>query len=153
MSTFALHVTASGFTNWGSIVGTDLGYVGGMLARRTYDASGFTGVAFWARLGAAPSNPVDARVRFVLLDANTDPDGGQCTPTGGALDGCYNDWGVDLTLTTAWRRFDIPFASLRQGEWGKRFAAFRSNAVYGLQWKFPRSAVVDVWIDEVAFTR
>lgn len=152
-STRALHLVARGFVTWGALFGTDLAYVGGDPPRRTFDASGFTGVSFWARLGTSTANAVDRTIRFALPDANTDAEGGRCAKAGGALDACYNDWSRTIELTDAWTRYDVAFSTLQQGDFGMSFPAFRADAIYGLQWKLFPGAVVDLWIDDVAFTK
>lgn len=150
-SKYALHMVASGFTNWGGLIGTDLAYLGGTPPRTTFDASAYTGVVFWARAGAMASAAKDRKVRFVLIDGDTDPDGGKCKQPGTPVDACYNDFGVDLTLTGEWTRYEVPFTSLKQSDYGMRFPAFLKDKVYGMQWKFAKSVNLDIWIDDVAF--
>ena len=68
-----------------------------------YDASGYAGIAFWAR--AAPG--ATGKVRLKIPDANTDPQGGVCAE-------CFNDFGADLALTSEWKQFVFPWPALKQ---------------------------------------
>lgn len=59
-----------------------------------YDASAYSGVSFYAKVGP---NTVKA-VRLKVPDVATDPDGKVCTE-------CFNDFGSDLTLSTEWKQY------------------------------------------------
>ena len=105
-----------------------------------YDASKFKGIAFFAKTGPK-STPA---IRVKVPDVNTDKDGKVCTE-------CYNDFGVDLNLTTAWKRYVVPFAGMSQlAGWGApHTASIDTSKLYGIQWQVasPGSAY-DVWIDD-----
>jgi endoglucanase len=108
-----------------------------------YDASRFTGIAFYARVapGAATA------VRLKVPDVDTDPDGHVCKE-------CYNDFGVDFQVTAEWTRYEVAFADLTQGSgWGDpRPAAIDLTRLYSLQWQVAtRGASFDLWIDDVSF--
>jgi endoglucanase len=109
-----------------------------------YDASQFTGVSFWAKRGADSTG----KVRLKVPDANTDPEGGVCTE-------CFNDFGADLTLTTEWKQYVVPFKAMRQlSGWGAPHKPHVSaDKLYGLQWQVQvPSARYDIWLDDVTFT-
>jgi endoglucanase len=103
-----------------------------------YDASRYTGVTFWAK------GP--AHIRFKMPDAYTAPGGGNCKD-------CYNDFGIELALTSQWERYTIPFAWLaQQSGWGDPRPEVAANALYGMQWQFgTRGRSFDVWVDDIAF--
>jgi endoglucanase len=103
-----------------------------------YDASKYSGVTFWAK------GP--AHVRFKIPDAYTAPGGGNCKD-------CYNDFGVELALTSEWERYTVPFAWLaQQPGWGDPRPELATNAIYAIQWQFgTRGRDYDVWVDDIAF--
>jgi endoglucanase len=105
-----------------------------------YDASKFKGIAFFAKTGEKSTTSI----RVKVPDVNTDKDGKVCTE-------CYNDFGVDLNLTTAWKRYVVPFASMSQlAGWGApHTAAIDAHKLYGIQWQVASpGAAYDVWIDD-----
>lgn len=109
----------------------------------TYDASGYTGIAFSAK--RAPGSA--AAIRVKLPDGNTDPDGGACTE-------CYNDFGIDVQLTEEWTRYEVSFADLKQQVgWGDpRPPAIDASKLYGVQIQVSqRAAAFDVWVDDIEF--
>lgn len=109
-----------------------------------YDASKYGGVSFWAKKGAGSTG----KVRLKIPDNNTDPDGGVCSE-------CFNDFGMDLTLTEQWQLYTIPFHALKQQKgWGKpRKSEVDAKTVYGLQFQVndPGQAY-DIWVDQIRFT-
>jgi endoglucanase len=109
-----------------------------------YDASAFTGVAFYAKVGPGST----ANVRLKVPDVNTDPVGKVCTE-------CFNDFGADLTLTSEWKRYTVPFATMKQMDgWGAPHPVnIDKSKLYGLQWQVTETrATYDVWVDNVQFT-
>jgi len=109
-----------------------------------YDASAYTGVSFWAKVGAGSIKTV----RLKVPDIDTDPDGKRCTE-------CFNDFGADLTLTDKWQKYTIPFATMKQMDgWGSPApATVDKSKLYGLQWQVSaQGASYDIWVDDVQFT-
>jgi endoglucanase len=109
-----------------------------------YDASKYTGISFWAKVGPGSTKTL----RLKVPDVNTDPDGKVCKE-------CFNDFGADLTLTDQWKKYTLPFASLKQmKDWGDpNPASINKSKLYGMQWQVNDSgASYDIWIDEVQFT-
>jgi hypothetical protein len=109
----------------------------------TYDASRYTGVAFWAKRSAASATGV----RFMVGDVNTDPLGKVCTE-------CDNDFGVSFEVTEQWTRYVVSFADLKQeGGWGApRPEAIDKSKIYGLKWQVSTPGTeFDVSIDQVSF--
>lgn len=103
-----------------------------------YDASRYTGIAFWAK------GP--AHIRFKIPDAYTSPGGGYCKD-------CYNDFGIELALTPEWERYTIPFEWLaQQPGWGDPRAEIAAEGLYEIQWQFgSRGREFDVWVDDIEF--
>jgi len=109
-----------------------------------YNATAYKGVAFWAKVGAGSGT----KVRIKLPDADTDPEGKVCKD-------CFNDFGIDLELTTKWTRYVVPFSAATQlPGWGSpRPGAFDASKVYGIQWQVNTpGAAYDVWVDDIEFT-
>jgi endoglucanase len=103
-----------------------------------YDASRYSGIAFWAK------GP--AHVRVQIPDAYTDPGGGNCTD-------CYNDFGIELALTADWQRYTIPFEWLAQKPgWGDPRSALTTSEIFAMEWQFGTPGrEFDVWVDDITF--
>jgi endoglucanase len=103
-----------------------------------YDASKYAGISFWAK------GP--AHIRLKVPDAYTAPGGGKCKD-------CYNDFGIELALTSEWERYTIPFEWLSQQQgWGDPRPEIAANGLYGIQWQFgSRGRSFDVWVDDISF--
>jgi hypothetical protein len=110
-----------------------------------YNASKYTGISFFAKKGSTTAN---GAVRVKVPDRNTDPTGGICTS-------CSNDFGVDLTLTTTWTKYTIPFSGMtQQAGWGApRPAKIDPTGVVAVQFQVGTTGqVYDIWVDDVTFT-
>ncbi len=141
---FALNVTASGFTGFGSGLGVDF-----RAGKQVYDASAFNGVRFWARVGAGKNT----KHRLQISDNTTDTLGGLCNPdpTAPNLEKCEDHFGVYLTFTNDWKLYAITFAELTQVGWGFPAPAITASEVYGLQLTTKAKLSVDVWLDQIEF--
>jgi endoglucanase len=109
-----------------------------------YDATKYTGVSFFAKVGAGSTKTV----RLKVPDVNTDPAGKVCTE-------CFNDFGADLTLTEQWKKYTISFAGMKQMDgWGSpNPPSIDKSKLYGMQWQVTdRGVPFDVWVDDVQFT-
>ncbi len=109
-----------------------------------YDASKYKGFSFWAKKGPGST----AKLRLKVPDADTDPDGKVCTE-------CFNDFGMDLTLTDDWAEYTIPFTALKQLRgWGSPHpSGVDPSHLYGLQFQVNDSGQkFDIWLDTIAFT-
>lgn len=108
-----------------------------------YDGSKYGGISFWAKAG-----PGVKTIRLKIPDANTDPDGGICSE-------CFNDFGLNLTLTEDWQQYIVRFKDLAQlPGWGqpKKFSVDRAR-LYGIQFQVDeKGKEFDVWIDQLRFT-
>lgn len=109
-----------------------------------YNATAYKGIAFWAKVSAGSAT----KVRIKLPGADTDPEGKVCKE-------CYNDFGMDLELTTKWTRYVLPFSAAAQlAGWGSpRPGSLDTTKMYGIQWQVNSpGAEYDVWIDDIEFT-
>ena len=150
----AKHVTGQGFTSWAVLTATlavGLGD-GGVYAPIAYDAHIRTGLTFWARIGDTSAN----KVRFAVSDKYTRPEGGICdadTATATTTTACYDTAGVDLTLTTTWTQFRIPFAGLGQRNFGEKEGQMGPDpsALYTIDFNLYPNTVFDLWVDDISF--
>jgi hypothetical protein len=112
-----------------------------------YNASGYTGLSFWAMSSTATT------LRVAFPDIDTDPAGARCDPSGGST-GCYDHWGTYVTVSAGWTKIVVPFANLRQDGWGNLARTFRADTLFSIQFNIaaPQS-VFDVWVDDVALRR
>jgi endoglucanase len=109
-----------------------------------YSASKYTGISFFAKKGSAAAS---GAVRVKVPDRNTDPIGGICTS-------CFNDFGVDLALTTTWTKYTIPFGTMTQlPGWGAPNPAHVDpTGIAAVQFQVTAAgAAYDVWIDDLTF--
>jgi len=151
-SLHALHVTGSGFLDWGAQVITPLGYGAndaGAQSFLPYDGSRYQGVRFFARVGDTSSTAV----RFGVGDDNSRPEAGRCVVGGGITDGCYDTFGVDLgrSIGTDWREVRVPFAGLGARNIGLHGAALDTAMIYDLEFGFAANAPFDFWLDDISF--
>jgi hypothetical protein len=161
-STLAVHTYGSGFTTWGAGVGFELA------STAAYDASGYAGIAFWAR-GAAG---VTQTLRVNVTDRNTSQFGGVCdldcqadvgaTENVGSTDGvcmtdrgpCHDYFGADFgsALTSEWQLFRFTWAQLSARNWSnKNLSAIVTSEVYGLRIQADSPDSFDFWLDDIAF--
>jgi len=151
-SRHALHVTGTGFLDWGSEISVPLAYGmndAGVSGYQPYDASNYQGVTFFARIGDTSTNAVF----FGISDEYARPEAGICKDGGGAGTGCYDSFGIDLSplIGTDWRQFKIPFADLAQRNFGVHSNAIDTSMVYDLEFVFASNTVFDLWVDDISF--
>ncbi len=105
-----------------------------------YDVSCCKGVSFWAKKAGAGTGTV----RFKMGDANTTPEAKKCKS-------CYNDFGTDLTLTNEWKKYEVPFDTMKQEPgWGEQQPSIDKATVYQLQWQVKEADKdFDIWVDKV----
>lgn len=101
-----------------------------------YDLSTAKGFCFQGK-GKGP-------LRVKLPDVYTAPEGEQCKQ-------CYNDFGIELTLSEEWQEYCFDFAQLKQQSgWGEPKPALTTGRVFSIQWQISANATeFDVFIDDV----
>ena len=141
---YAMHVTATGFTGFGSGLGVDF-----RAGKKVYDASKFTGLRFWAKVGVGKNT----KHRVQIADSTTDVAGGKCNAAANAPNGekCDDHFGVNATFTTSWAQYIIRFDQMAQLGWGQPAAAITKSALYGLQVTAKAKLEVDLWLDQIEF--
>ncbi len=119
-----------------------------------YDASPFNGIRFYYK---SPSGDQAPSRRFSIPIAPIMPSsaGGNCT------DGCYNNFGMDLSSKGEWALVTLPFSNLtRQSGWGNTITppefAEHLKEILGIEWTHNAgntagSYNIDYWVDEVVF--
>jgi hypothetical protein len=153
-SSHALHISGGTFKDWGS------GVTGGLAGdgQVPYDASAYTGIIFWAKMGgAATSNSMT--VGIPSTNDTLNPEGGIChdPETPGKHDRCSDGFHKDITLRPEWTLYIIAFSDLAQSGWGyKPLGGFDSKVALGIA--FTNKGVTskggqpfDEWIDDLAF--
>ena len=140
---YAMHITATGFTGSGSLLGADLRNL-----KKVYNGTKFTGLRFWAKVGAGKNT----KHRVQLSDATTDRAAGNCDPESAvAAEMCDDHFGVNMTFTTTWTQYSIAFKDMAQVGWGKPAAALNKAALYGVQVTAKPKLSVDLWLDQIEF--
>lgn len=157
----AVHTFGSGFVIWGAGIGFELA------STAAYDASGYAGIAFWAR-GA---EGLTQSVRINVTDRNTSQFGpvcdldcqpdvgptlvnevtdGVCTPASGP---CHDYFGMDFgaELSSEWKLFSYRWDELHARNWSnKNLPAIVASEVYGLRIQADSPGPFDFWIDDIA---
>jgi hypothetical protein len=144
-SEYAIHLTGQGFTEWGAVVSVAFRYTD---QQEPIDASEFSGITFWARVGELHTSPV----RLQFQDSTTYPEGGLCNIEPGSSDECYDGWGTALTdLGEEWRQYKIPFSRVSQRGYGLQGEAIDPENLFVIDWTLSASAIYDLWVDDVWF--
>jgi len=146
LGAYAMHITASGFTSYGSGLGVDF-----KAGKKLYDISKFQGIRFWARVATGKNT----RHRVQIPELRTDKLGGKCDPNA-TVNGkkCDDHFGVNKTFTTTWTQYSILFADMMQagfGYPGGDDAKLDTVNTYGLQITAKQDLDVDLWVDEFEF--
>jgi hypothetical protein len=169
----ALHITASNIVSYGPSITFNQWMVLDPANTGTYfDASGYTGVAFWVRRGQNSGTTLFASV----AERSTDPtgaslfdgaDGAMLLPTGtycgdnavdvngdGTMDPLQSQcdrFGAGIGLGTEWRFYKVPFSKMRQRAYGRpAFDPQPDSRVLRVQFDLD-GAAWDLWIDDVSF--
>ena len=112
-----------------------------------HDATRFTGITFWARIGETSVSAIQLGVS----DQWSQPDGGHCTLEAGPM-ACYDHFGKLMTLTPTWQRYTVRFAQMQQRNFGLPRDALDTTSLMTVEFGIPPGApVFDIWIDDVAF--
>jgi hypothetical protein len=141
-SAYAAHVVASGYSTWGANVALAMSYKTGEL-RCPFNASAFKGIRFEARGKGV------VRVQVPVPETVDKEFGGSCDPAKAMV--CYDQHGVDITLSEEWQSYELPWSEFSQFGWGTP-ATLEPKSIMGLGWVFnPANLPVDLWFDNVTF--
>lgn len=149
---YAAYTKGSGFTGYGAFLKVDLRNWPVYDQTPPYDASPYSGISFWAKVGAGSTKLV--RIRFVSGDS--DPRGGKCQPPSANPPHdqlCFNHYFAELTLSTEWKLYTVPFADFSQGVDGKLSPQIDLVEMYGLEFLFAGGSGFELWLDDLSFVR
>lgn len=153
ISTRAMRVTGSGFSEWGAGFGFSFKSVmrDGVWSSDPYDISAYSGITFWARIGEMS---IDG-VRLAVSDNWSVPQGGQCDvsiPSGATA--CWDHFGTTVMLAQTWKRFTFRFGELTQRNFGIPRPTLDAAAAHSVEFQIPASSTAfDIWIDDIALFR
>ncbi len=132
-STQAAHATGTGFTGFGCGMGFSISAAVGR-----YNASAYTGITFWARVGTG------AQTHITVSTFDTRAETG-CVK-------CNDQPLTSFDATAIWQKIHLPFAQFRQAGFGEpQFGVFDPKGFGGAQFYVGGGTKLDVWIDDVAF--
>jgi len=145
-STAALHLTATGFIDWGAGVGADM--VNQMGKKAPYDVSAYRGIRFYAKVASGTSTTV----KVLLPNIYSDVDGGKCTDAEAAKH-CGDHLFTSVSgLKTTWQVYEVKFADFAQQGFGLKQATFDPSGVYSVQFTLAnKTTPIDIWFDDVSF--
>ena len=94
----------------------------------------------------------DPNNHYLLTSGSPDPNGLPDSPPAESDQQCGDYWTFPLHLTTEWQLFLVPFTTMYQQGWAKRWPFFdiSSVSVVRLTWD---AGWVDYWIDNLRFYR
>lgn len=132
---------------WGAGIGLDLDFDG--FTYRTYDASRYDGITFYARGGRAFT---EFHLRVNTVDSTSTDYGGSCQE-----EFCdtyaYYYWNLGLE----WARFSVLFSELYPYLKNRGLPPFRPDQLTNIQFFFvrfrPPYPDTEIWIDDVSFFR
>jgi polyhydroxybutyrate depolymerase len=137
----ALHMTASGWRDWGAGFGvpfrTDVSGQRSCAA----DASAFDGIRFRARgVGSVRVNVTTPALLPIAEEGTCD--------LGRA---CY-DWpGAEVQLTPEWKTYELRFCGLSPVGWGRTTATVDRRRLHAVHFRLAENQSHDVWLDDLAF--
>jgi hypothetical protein len=142
-SVYAARTTGHGFTGWGAVMLVTLNQVSND-PKQSYDASGFLGITFWAKVGADAAGTYKIRI----ADADTLPEGKVCSGTG-----CNDHHQILATWSTTWTKYTYLFADMHQEGWGTPQKPFDAAHIYDVEFQTSETQPFDFWIDDLAFVK
>ena len=151
----AMHLTGSGFLDWGSQVEGTMHYGAndaGVSEELPYDAAarGYQGVRFFARVGDTSTT----MVRFAVSDEYARPEAGLCDVNGTRGHAVLRHVrhharpGADHRVARVPHPLDRPGATELRRAGG---VAPDVSKLYNIQFTFPARVVFDLWVDDISF--
>jgi hypothetical protein len=117
----ALHITGSGFTDWGAGAEFILGgtFAPGKSQAKPVDMSAYVGIQFKAKIGTNHKNPVRIQISTPETE-DIKESSGKCDPAVEGSDGCYNHmgkffWtdadnpGLSMPMSSTWKTYTFCF--------------------------------------------
>ena len=137
----ALHFTGGGFTKWGAAFGVSLAWSVAQSGLCSYDLSVYSGVRFRARGNATLRMNVASR-QSAFRSA-----GGDCPDS----EGCFDQQGRNIALSSDFKQFEIPFCSLSQRGFGPPLGPLDRSKATNLNFLVQSKHDFDVWFDDIEF--
>jgi len=133
-STQAAHAAGSGFIGFGCGMGFSISATAG----GKIDASAYTGITFWARVG------VGAQTHITMSTFDARAEAPICVK-------CGDQPITSFEATTTWQKFHRPFSEFRQTGYGNpQFGVYDPKGFGGAQFYVGGGVKLDLWIDDVA---
>jgi hypothetical protein len=133
------HTLGGPSQGWGALIGTAFASSGNDAV--AYDVSGYQGLRLWVRSGS--TSPYAAKQVRLNLRTPATIMGGGCTV-------CSDHFGVVIPLTSKWVQVEVPFASLKQGGYGRPVLTTPDLAhAMGVELLFAGAVSFDLWIDDI----
>jgi len=143
--TSALHLTATGFADWGAGVGADM--VNQMGKKAPYDVSAYSAVRFYAKIASGSTSTV----KVLFPNVYSDADGGKCVDTD-TTKRCGDHLFKSIAgLKTAWDLYEVKFSDVAQQGFGLPQTGFDAKGVYSVQFTLTNKTPIELWIDDVTF--
>jgi hypothetical protein len=146
-SAHACEFTANGqHLVWGAV------WYAMLLINRPFDASGYTGITFWAR-SDGPATTIKLSLPDIASWANIVPTEGEVCDLDDSSDmgrGCFDHYAVNVVPDGTWKHYDVPFAMLRTEGFGLAHP-YDPSKLMAIMFSVPPEVACDGWIDDVAF--
>lgn len=136
-----LHLTGAGFSEWGAGFGTALSASLDPPGICLYDASRYAGVRFRAKGNASLRMVIPTRATTFKSAGGDCPDG----------EGCYDQHGRTIALTSDWQTFETDFCSLTQEGWGGSRSVFDPALMVGVNFHIRSTSAFEVSLDDLTF--
>lgn len=153
---YAGYTKGSGFKTFGAYMNVTMRVSNVYADTPQYDASAYTGIKFWAKVGSGATIAKSMRVRFISGDS--DPRGKKCKdpaamPAPLPDEYCYNHYYQAVALTSAWKQYTLPFNAFVQGGAGMTNPTIDLAEMYGLEFYFLQNSDFELWLDDLSFTK
>jgi hypothetical protein len=142
-SKYAAYTSGHGFTGWGTVMLVALNQLNND-PKEPYDASGYLGVTFWAKVGEGATTKYKVRI----ADVSTLPEGKVCV-----LPACNDHHELVDEWSTTWTKYVYWFADLHQEGWGDPQKPFDPAHIYDIEFQTADAQPFDFWIDDLAFVK
>lgn len=137
----ALHVSSTGYSDWGSGFGTTLSRSSTMSRQCAYDAAAYRGVEFRARGTGV------VVLRLATPSMTPTEIGGTCTLEGEL---CY-DWPqAKVTLGTDWQTYSFDFCAMLAEGWSGAPQEFDATQLSAIHFRLEGGST-ELWLDDLSF--
>ena len=118
--------------------------------KASYDATGYTGLMFYAHVGTGAAVASSFRLNVTLAATTATADGGTWATGWGV------HFGMNIAgLTTSWQAITVtwsPTQQLHQVGFGTT-ATWNAAQIYGIDFQAASGSTYDIWIDDIYFTK